>query len=348
MLADRFSKRKLLAIGLAVNGAAFVGLSFAGNYWTAAACVLVGGIGGSFYHPAATALVVRLFPTAAGKALGLVGIGASVGFFVGPLYAGWRAAEAGWRAPVFELGLLGVVTALLFYFLADEEPAAEHVEQGSQPSTVMFPTGTLWILFLGAALAFSLRDFAGGAVASLGSLFLQKAHGLDTEKTGLILSAIFLASAISNPLFGKLSDRNQSGWIRFVLVIAAAMVLLFPHVPVGWAPVVLTTYGFFFMASFPMVEAMLMGSVPHQVRGRVFGLFITIGGFLGNLAHWLMGAWVKHLGPAASEPGNYTIIYTMLAAFIVLCLLGVPCLKGLRRKEAETGELPAGLAPDKA
>ena len=102
VLADRFSKRKLLAIGLALNGAAFVGLSYSGNYWTAAACVLIGGIGGSFYHPAATALVVRLFPEATGKALGLVGIGASVGFFIGPLYAGWRAAEAGWRAPVFE------------------------------------------------------------------------------------------------------------------------------------------------------------------------------------------------------------------------------------------------------
>ena len=348
ILADRFSKRKLLAVGLALNGGAFVALSYASGYWMAVACVVIGGIGGSFYHPAATSLVARLFPEATGKALGIVGIGASFGFFFGPLYAGWRAAEAGWRAPVMEVGLFGVAMAFIFYWLADEEPIEEHFESANPQPNGMFPSAALWLLFVGAALAFMLRDFSGGAVASLGSLFLQKVHGLDTQKTGLILSAIFLASAISNPLFGKLSDRNQAGWIRLVLILAASMVLLFPHVSVGWSPVVLTTYGFFFMASFPMVEAMLMSAVPHKVRGRVFGLFITIGGFLGNFAHWIMGAWVKKMGPDATQAESYHGIYAMLACFIVLSLLGVPCLQGLRRKEQQEGELPAGLAPDKA
>lgn len=347
VLADRFSKRKLLAWGLALNAAGFLALSFASGYWMAVGCVLIAGIGGSFYHPAATALVARLYPNATGKALGLVGIGASAGFFFGPLYAGWRAAEAGWRAPVFDLGLAGVAAAVLFYWLADEEPVEEQHVRDANQKVPMFPSPALWLLFVGAALAFSLRDFSGGAVASLGSLFLQKVQGLGTQKTGLILSAIFLASAISNPLFGKLSDRNQAGWIRVVLVIAGVLVLLFPHVPVGWSAVVLACYGFFFMASFPMVEAMLMRSVPHQVRGRVFGLFITIGGFLGNFAHWAMGAWVNSMGPGAASAESYYAAYAMVAGFIVASLAGVHCLNGLRRREVAAGELPAAAGRDK-
>jgi len=102
MLADRVSRKKLLGIGLAINGLGFIGLSQAPNYTTALACVVVAGFGGSFFHPAATAMIARLFPVGTGRALGFLGIGASIGFFIGPIYTGWRAETAGWRAPVLE------------------------------------------------------------------------------------------------------------------------------------------------------------------------------------------------------------------------------------------------------
>ena len=118
VLADHVSRRKLLGLGLAINALGFVGLSLAPNYPLALACVAISGIGGSAFHPAATAMVARLFPIGTGKALGLLGIGASVGFFLGPIYTGWRAETAGWRAPVLELGLLGLLGAILFAWLA--------------------------------------------------------------------------------------------------------------------------------------------------------------------------------------------------------------------------------------
>ncbi|HOC56776.1 MAG TPA: MFS transporter, partial [Verrucomicrobiota bacterium] len=87
VLADRMSRKKLLGLGLALNGAAFAGLGLAPNYAWALVAVVAAGIGSSCYHPAATAMVTRLCPGRTGKALGLVGIGAGAGFFVGPLYA---------------------------------------------------------------------------------------------------------------------------------------------------------------------------------------------------------------------------------------------------------------------
>ena len=78
VLADRLSRKKLLATGLMINGLGYMGLSFAPNYRWALLCVVVAGFGGSFYHPSATAMIARLFPVGTGKALGLTGVGASI------------------------------------------------------------------------------------------------------------------------------------------------------------------------------------------------------------------------------------------------------------------------------
>src|SRR5207247_1478387 len=110
----------------------------------ALASVVVAGIGGSFFHPAATAMIARLFPLNTGKALGLFGMGASIGFFLGPLYSGWRADSSGWRAPMLELGIAGVAAAIAFAWLADrDEPntAEHHLAQR------IFPSATLWLIF---------------------------------------------------------------------------------------------------------------------------------------------------------------------------------------------------------
>lgn len=155
VLADRLNRKKLLAFGLALNGLAFAALALAPTYAWALVAVAVAGFGGSFYHPAATAMVARLFPGSTGKALGLVGIGAGVGFFVGPIYTGWRAESlepvvgpAAWRRPVFELGLLGIAVAALFALLADNERAAPARERKTVRAGQLFPTPALWFFFL--------------------------------------------------------------------------------------------------------------------------------------------------------------------------------------------------------
>lgn len=331
VLADRVSRKKLLAAGLAINALGFVGLSFAPNYAAALACLLVAGFGGSFFHPAATALIAQLFPDSKGQALGRLGVGASIGFFIGPIYAGWRAGSAGWRQPVLELGLLGLLVAVAFYGMATEHASRRATD--SPPAGKIFPTRTLWIFFLAASILFSLRDFAGAGMASLGSLFLQRAHDFSARQTGFALSFIYLASSISNPLFGHLSDRGRIRWTIPVLVIATFVVAIFPRVPPNLVAPTLAIYGFFFMSSYPMVEAALMESVHDSVRGRVFGLFITIAGLLGNLSHWFVGNSVRQLGSAANSPSGYFGLYGLLAASIAVSMIGLVFLHGLRRRE---------------
>jgi MFS transporter, FSR family, fosmidomycin resistance protein len=337
LLADHWSRKKLLAWGLAVNGVGFVVLSQAHSYSVALLGAAIAGLGGCTYHPAATALIAHLFPQNTGKALGLLGIGASAGFFIGPAYAGWRAESAGWRAPILELGILGVIGAALFAALADDD--SDIHSEAEPPRERMFNSWKVWMIFAAAAFAFSLRDFAGSSMGSLGSLFLQQAKGFTLAQTGAAVSCIFLASAISNPLFGKLSDHARLRSALALLLIAAALVATFPFVPAKLSVVALVLYGFFFMASYPIVESAVMESVHKSVRGRAFGFFITIGGVVGNLAHWLMGLCVERLGPHASVVSAYYPIYGTLAIFILLSLLGLPLMHRLRKEEMALGKL---------
>lgn len=350
VLADKLNRKRMLSFGLALNGLGFVGLALAPNLAWALVAVVVAGIGGSFYHPAATAMIARLFPERTGKALGLVGIGAGAGFFIGPIYAGWRASTlepllgaAAWRRPVLELGALGLLMAALYLWLADEERPAPSHERRSIPAKHLFPTRALWLFFLAYCLAFSLRDFVGASMGSLGSLFLQQAHGYDPRQTGFALSGIFIAAMISNPIFGSLSDGRRKRWIALAIIVAAASVALFPHVPARWIIPAFTLYGFFFMASYPVTEAALMESVPDAVRGRTFGIFVTAGGVLGNLSHWLVGAWVEQLGASGHSVKPYFAMYAGLALLLLASLGGLPCLSAIRKRE-ETIE-PAATGP---
>lgn len=340
ILADRLSRKKLLAWGLLINALAFVGLSLAPNYICAVACVILAGLGGSAYHPAATAMIARLFPLNTGRALGLVGIGSGAGFFLGPLYTGWRAAmlepalgAAAWRRPVLEIGICGIIAAGVFAWLASEETAVAPQKRSSIAAGKLFPTSALWFFFILTSFLFGLRDFAGIGMASLTSLFLQNAHGFDVRRAGIAVSVSFIGAVISNPLLGSLSDRRRKRWITVVIGIGATIIILFPHLPSAWTLPALFVFGFFLLASFPITEAALMQSVPDAVRGRVFGFYVMITGFMGGIAPWIMGLQVKHLESAAGRLSSYFGIYAEIGILGLLALAGLPCLHAIRRRE---------------
>jgi MFS family permease len=354
VLADHVSRKKLLGFGLAINGLGFVGLALAPSYPLALASMVVAGFGGSFFHPAATALTARLFPSNLGRALGLIGIGAGAGFFLGPIYSGWRASQSGdWRTPVLEMGVLGLAGAGAFLWLAEDTPPSPTDDARRRArGEKLFSKPAAAVLFIAAAFAFCLRDFTGSGMGSLGSLFLQNAHGFTVQQTGVALSGIFLATVISNPLFGHLSDRGRKRWACLVHGVAATIIVIFPHLPGGqhrWFFVVFMAYGFFFMASYPIVEAGVMHAVHDSVRGRAFGLWITIGGLLGNLSHWLIGHWVAGFGAQAARPEAYYPLYAMLALLLVASLIGLPCLQAVQRHEhGETGQTDSSIASPQA
>jgi MFS family permease len=131
-----------------------------------------------------------------------------------------------------------------------------------------------------------------------------------------------------------------------VLLVAVALIAIFPRVPAQWLIPTFALYGFFFMASYPMTEAALMEAVPEAMRGRAFGFFITLAGLIGNLSHWKVGNWVKGLGANAHSAHAYYTLYGQLALLLLLSLLGLPCLHAIRKREKPAPAIsPEPVAP---
>ncbi len=346
LLADRLNRKILLALGLALNGLGFAGLAWAPTYPLAMASVILAGLGGCLYHPSGMAIIAELFHGKGGRAFGIVGIGGGLGFFLGPLYTGWRAEISGdWRTPIMELGLTGMVAAPLFYLLAGSIPRRDPEQDDAGSHQPIFPSRLMWAIFIIAILSFGLRDFGGNGVSTLGSLFLQKVHGWNLARTGFALSLIFLAAIISNPLLGHLSDRDGSRahWIALTLTIGAVMAVFIPRVTIDWTIPVFIVHGFFFMACYPMIEALMMESVPATVRGRVVGIYLTISGGAGTIAYWMCGYWVDNMGNHSSQATAYQGYYVALGGLMLLTLVGVGCLEWMRRthKTNQSNALPA-------
>jgi FSR family fosmidomycin resistance protein-like MFS transporter len=339
ILADKVSRKKLLVAGTFLNGLAMLGLAFAPSYGWAIAWMALAGLAGSFFHPAATPLMVALFPERPGWALGRAAIGVAFGFFIAQFYSGWRAQAAGWRQPCLELAIAGIVAAVLFQLFAREPHDAPHAtERATEHST-----RSQWKMLMAVALvalAFSLRDFGTSGITTFNSLFLQRGLGFDAKATGAMLGLMFLTGMLSNPLLGALSDKHRFLACTVTILCTAALAVVIPWASRGWIWLALCFYGFFTLANYPITEAALMESVPDVLRGRTFGVFITVGGTIASFAHWAMGKVADALQHRAAETntslvaGDFAPWYLLLAALIAVSVIGVHGIRWLRKLQA--------------
>ena len=102
-------------------------------------------------------------------------------------------------------------------------------------------------------------------------------------------------------------------------------------------------HGFFFMACYPMIEALMMETVSPAVRGRVVGVYLTVSGGAGTIAHWMCGRWVDNMGDQASQTIAYQGYYVLLGGLMLLTLIGVGCLDWIQRTRM-TGQ--TAIAPN--
>jgi len=121
--------------------------------------------------------------------------------------------------------------------------------------------------------------------------------------------------------------------------------IIFPFVPAAGAAPALAVYGFFLLASFPITESALVVCVPDELRGRIFGLFLSIAGLIGNLGHWQAGVWVNHLGPDAHTASAYRPLFAGLALLVALAPLAMPALRRLQQQHQPRSPGPVTPQP---
>lgn len=115
-LADRYSRKNIIAIALSVWSAMTAICGLAQNFVQLAIARIMVGVGEAGASPPSHSLIADLFPVERrARAISIYALGAPVGILIGFLLGGWITQLYGWRAALFTVGIPGILLALVVY-----------------------------------------------------------------------------------------------------------------------------------------------------------------------------------------------------------------------------------------
>lgn len=333
-VVDALPTKLVSGLGLMLHGAGMVGLATAPTIQLATFWVVIAAIGAAGYHPVAARVLVGLYPEKVGYAVGRAGIGAGLGFWLGPKYAGWMAEQHGWRVAMSSAGWFAILLAVVF-LLTTTEPELRDRERPAGGS--VRGDKVLYLVVLGLlSLALMPRDYAGIGLDTLNSLYLQRAQALGVTLVGGVLGYKGLISLVVNPLLAQLSDRgHRLWWWAATLLLSGIFAALVPWLSPTLGQVALVASGVFLLANYPVFESALVERVPPRLRGRTYSVILTIVGMASAFAPKYVGAGVDHLvggQPGAVPPALFQSLYAQLGIAMVASLAAVPLLNVLRQR----------------
>ena len=241
-LADRFSRRHVIAGSLFVWSAVTWATGHVTTYEQLLAARAVMGVSEAFYIPAALALIAdfHLGPTRS-RAVGCHQMGIYAGVIIGG-FSGYVADSPalGWRWAFDACGLVGVLYAGPLFFLLRNPARPAGAVQRAHTS----PVGALRELlgngsFILLVLYFTLPALAGWVVRDWMPAILKAEFGIGQGKAGVSATLYWQVAAIVGAIAGGwLADR----WMRRsergrIFVSALGMSLIVPAMfGVGYAP----------------------------------------------------------------------------------------------------------------
>jgi len=326
-LSDRTNRRNFLAAILIV-WSAFTTLGGVTRSFAQLALTRIGvGAAESGASPVIIPLLTDLFPFGRrGAATGILYGGVSLGVVLGAALGGYLAAEHGWRAALFLVGLPGVIVALLILFTIKDPPRGG---VGASPEPP--PTFAEVIRFLASEpavvciiVACALIGLILIALSAWSSSFFIRVYGLSLKQTGLILGLPGLCGLVSPPFWGWLADRlaKRHGalpltltWATNLTAVAASLIWLFvPYLPLAIAGFVvgdLLRQGYPALA-FPVV----MERTPAKMRGVVMSTLQLTTNLVGfGFGPVMLGALSDYYG------GGRSIRYAMADALLITLLV---------------------------
>ena len=232
-LADRWSKRKMVAIAATVWSIAVLLCGLAKNF----GMLLVGraaiGLGEGGFTPPSQSWIADLFPMKQrATALAIFLLGASLGNFTGPAIGGWLRHGYGWRDAMMLASIPGFLLVPLVYFTLRDIPpglsdgkTADEVQSRPFMETVkeILQIKTLPFL-IGAA---SLNTLITMGMVSWAPAFMERTHGMSAQMAGLQMGgALFLGSVIGHSVGGPLADllgRRDLRWYIWIQMIGGIL-----------------------------------------------------------------------------------------------------------------------------
>jgi len=238
LIADRWSRKKLLAWGVVVWTALTASTGLATTYAFLFFSRIGVGLGEAACAPTATSWLGDLFPAnQRSRVLALFMMGVPIGGALGYFFGGPIAQAYGWRAAMVSAALPGLLLVPALLILREPERGAsepsdrttfrrhEALATTSIWNILRIPT-LWWIIASGALLNFCAYVFATFLPA-----FLTRVHGLSVANSGKAAGTLYLLGGVlGGVLSGRVGDyvvhRGKDGRMLCAAVMALITVPL--------------------------------------------------------------------------------------------------------------------------
>jgi predicted MFS family arabinose efflux permease len=319
-LADTKSRKRLLALGVAV-WAGLTGLGgLAVNYAMLLATRLGVGIGEAVCAPVAVSWIGDLVP-ASRRARAMAGfmVAVPVGVMLSFAISGPVAQAHGWRMAMAVAALPAALLVPAVLWLREPERVDGVRRHESKVWDLLRVRALWWIAVSGAILNFTLYTFS-----TFVSAFLTRVHGITVGSAGVWAgvgsgAAGILAAAAA----GLWGDRGSGAW-RLRLAAGAALLAapvgvaalrMPPGSAAGAVVLLMTAYGLLQMY-YTLVYAAIQDIVPSGLRGSaIAGYYMAMylcGGAFGPLVTGRLSDYLAHgTSEAARAQGLHQAMYVI-------------------------------------
>ena len=318
-LADRIGPRNLIAVGISGVAAAGLLTGLSPSYVVVAAGLVLLGLAGGGYHPAATPLVsASVEERNRGGALGLHQIGGTLSFFLTPLIAAGIAGAIGWRGAFIWLSVATLVFGVVLYTLLGRRGYTGRPQRGTTIDTAEAPSaeGRMRRLVPFTVLGVALQVLIFSSV-SFAPIYAVDRLGASKEAAASLLAFAHFAGLVAGPAGGYLSDRlGKVPVMLTVALIAGPAIYLLNEASFGWSlPLVLLLMGTCQYIGMPVLESYLIAHTSERNRSTVLGVYYFASRGGPGLIMPVMGYLFDRFGYYT----GFSAVAATMAAVAVIC-----------------------------
>ena len=251
------------------------------------------------FVPAAIALVATNTPEdKTGYALGIMSTAGATGSIIGPLIGGVVSHYYGNRDAFLFSSAVVLISALIATFFAKEQnfnrsAARSHVGDDLKHAIANRPFFTLLgMVFICTFSVMILEPLITVYVLKMG---VSKSSA--SLSSGIIFSAVGIATVIMAPKWGKWGRRIGYKKVLIIGLIGGGignLLQFFVTNYIGFG-ILRFSYGLFFAAVFPSINAMIVQTTEPEFRGRAFSLnqsAAQLATMAGPILGGLLGGWM--------------------------------------------------------
>lgn len=320
-LADKYNRKKILAVGVFVWSLMTAASGLAKSFWQIFAMRLGVGIGEATCAPAASSLIGDYFPSEKrGKAMSVFMLGLPVGLALSFAVSGAVAKEYGWRMAFLVAGLPGLLCVLAVLFI--KEPVRGAVEgvnvgqnkrEGSTIKLILKTPTMFWLILSGA-----LHNFIMYALGGFLTPYLMRHHKLDIAEAGYAATIIY--GVLTTP--GLLLGGFIGDWAKkkradgALLVVTIAILLSIPffffsiEVPAGdyvmFSALIGASVALMYFY-YSIVYATIADVTEPASRGTAMAVYFLAMYLLGaSLGPWIIGLISDHFTTQAAIAAGVT------------------------------------------